>query len=137
MDTFEDLYREFTQPRDFAVALCCPDCKTQLVEYSCPACKANGNRGGVTGGAIASSFLILLSYSLPVFLGVIGFLLFKGAGAMVGFVLGLGIAKVMISDLRREQYTERAKLAALPPAILLAERYQKDPATYDQAAKCY
>ncbi len=53
---------------------------------------------------------------------------------MVAFVLGLLVARVTTSDMLRAQIRKRASEA---PEVLMAQRYQDDPATYDQAAACY
>jgi hypothetical protein len=135
MKTFVELHREFTQPREFAVALCCPDCKAPLAKYSCSACGAERQPGGTTGSAGAASLLSFLAWGgLPIAFGVFGALAFGRVGMMIGFVFGLLAAKVTTSDMVRARTRRRASEA---PEVLMAQRYQDDPATYDQAAACY
>jgi hypothetical protein len=66
--------------------------------------------------------------------GIIGALLFKEVGGVIGLLVGLGTAKVTIDGFRTEHQRKRALLV---PGLPLAQRYQDDPATYNQAAACY
>jgi hypothetical protein len=146
---FEELYREFTRSREFGVALHCPDCKALLVEYSCPECRAKGTKA--TGRTVASSFVMpaaklfytVLAICIPVAFGVFGAVVFGRAGGIGGFLLGTGVSSVMISDMLREQHTEedlteeKSSRDSFRRTAKLAQRFQDDPATYDQAAACY
>jgi hypothetical protein len=144
MEGFNELYREFTNPSRVRITLCCLSCKTPLVGYSCPACRADDDREAARANAssltssLGSLLVIVMSYVAPIGLGVIGAIVFGSVGAIVGLLFGLGAARVTLSDLRREQLTERAwRAPSAPPEIRLARRYRKHRATYDQAAACY
>jgi hypothetical protein len=134
MKTFVEIHRELTHARNFGVILICPDCKAPLEGILCSSCKKTVKRNILIGHSVGYSFLIVLYWCLPVFFGVVGALVFHGIGGIVGFVLGSGAANVGIRDLRREKQMNRDSKA---PEVLLAQRYQSDPATYDQAAACY
>jgi hypothetical protein len=120
--TLVELIQELTAARDFGVTLCCPDCGGPMSEYRCRKCaeqeKLKRGAPGVASaslGALSVFARIAFGVLLAATLGILGSLLFGGAGG-VGAVVGLGAAAAGGS---------RA-LTGRPATLLsLAKRYQQ------------
>jgi Ankyrin repeats (many copies) len=136
-ESWQELYARVMAPETFGITLTCPDCNSPLNKYRCLQC-VNQNKGDNKFGAVAilgiQALLTVVSYSIPVFLGVVGFMLFGRQGVIIGSVIGIALATINMRDL----INERTKNAATKSAELrMAQRYHNSSSMYDQAALCY
>jgi hypothetical protein len=113
-EAWEMAYQASMTPKAFDVTLLCPECQTPLVAFSCPRCKMEQVKGKEKAKLVAG-------------------------GVAVGFLQVLGsflrpISSVLMKDIQADRQIETSIYAK---EVLLAQRFQQRPETYDQAALCY
>jgi ankyrin repeat protein len=138
-ERWKDLYARLMANETFGITLTCPDCRSPLDGYRCLRCvnqHKNDNKLDAVDiiGHGLQGWLKILSYCMPVFAGGIGFMAFGRLGGGIGVFIGISMAGMVLRDLNRES-TQKASVHAAE--LLLAQRYQDSPETYDQAAVCY
>ena len=114
LEAWHAAYSACMAPKSFDVPLLCPECHKPLVNFSCSTCKVTQIEGKekaklAAGGAVATFLSVIYAFIRP-------------------------LSSVLIKDLSAERQMETSVYAK---EVLLAQRYQEKPETYDQAALCY
>ena len=136
---FNELYKELTSPKDFTIALTCPECGAPTSEDGCKECitksqsTAKGKMWAVAGDHV-STVLIILGCVMPVFCGALGALFFGRTGAIFGVIIGFGLAKSWINEIRQGRAAEHGLRAA---PLSMAKRNHSNPKAYDYIAVIY